>query len=71
MRASALLSFKKRKRKKPVRNFEESNLSDRMLSESFSPVIEKQPSAVVKRNVEKYAAPAAVSHGGFFPHALE
>lgn len=29
-------------------------------------VIEKQPSAIVKRNVEKYAVPAAVSQGGFF-----
>lgn len=33
---------------------------------SSTVVIEKQPSAIVKRNVEKYAVPAAVSQGGFF-----
>lgn len=32
-----------------------------------APVIEKQPSAAVKRNVEKYAVPAVVSLGRLFP----
>lgn len=57
---------------KTVRYFEEQPTSPaRILGELLSPVIEKQPSAAVKRNVEKYAVPAAVSPGGFFSYVRE
>jgi len=50
------------------------NLSGGEVLEEFlsdALVIEKQPSAIVKRNIEKYAAPAAVLQEGFLPFDQE
>jgi len=50
-------------------NFSGGGVLEEFLSDAL--VIEKQPSAIVKRNVEKYAMLAAVLQEGFLPFDRE